>query len=219
DGTMARRDDLLRFAHRHKLKIGTVADLIRYRLAKEESVEQIAERNVQTPFGPFRMVCFEGHVNRAGRLALVRGDIDPATPTLVRVHRQDTLGDVLRVQDPSLHRPLHDAMQLVDAEGAGVIVVLRLEETARDLMHAVRALGTQPGESADNRAAGRAALRPPQNPMDLRTFGTGAQILRALGVKRMRVLSAPKHMHALSGFGLEVVEYVNETNNRGGRDG
>ena len=141
DGTMARRDDLLRFAHRHKLKIGTVADLIRYRLAKEESVEAIAERTVETPFGPFRMVCFEDHVNRAGHLALVRGTIDPATPTLVRVHRQDTLSDVLGVQDPSLHRPLRDAMQLIDAEGSGVIVVLRLEETARDLMHAVRALG------------------------------------------------------------------------------
>src|SRR5690606_17409654 len=78
----ARRAHRLRCAHRHKLKSGTVADLIRYRLAKEESVEAIAERTVETPFGPFRMVCFEDHVNRAVHLALVRGTIDPATPTL-----------------------------------------------------------------------------------------------------------------------------------------
>ncbi len=216
DGTMARRDDLLRFARRHRLKIGTVADLIRYRLAKEESVEQIAERVVETPFGQFRMVCFEDHVNRAVHLALVRGTIDPASPTLVRVHRQDTLGDVIRVQDPSLHRPLQDAMEYVAREGAGVLVVLRLEESARDLMRAVRALG---GGEPEAGPAGESTPASQHHPMDLRTFGTGAQILRALGVKRMRVMSQPKHMHALSGFGLEVVEYVTPDGERGEPNG
>jgi 3,4-dihydroxy 2-butanone 4-phosphate synthase/GTP cyclohydrolase II len=198
DGAMARRDDLLRFARRHGLKIGTIADLIRYRLATEESVEMIGDLEVATPFGAFRMLCFEDHVNHTVHLALVRGTIDASTPTLVRVHRQETLSDVIGVHDMSLHRPLRDAMRKIAEHGSGVIVILRPEESARDLMKLVNALG----QSAPSFGVRR------ERAMDLRTFGIGAQILRALGVKRMRVLSAPKHMHALSGFGLEVVEYV-----------
>lgn len=198
DGSMARRDDLMRFARRHSLKIGTIADLIRYRLATEESVEIIYDRGVDTVHGAFRMVCFEDHVNQTVHLALVRGEIDPAVPTLVRVHRQETLGDVVGVLDPSLHRPLRDAMSLIAEQGSGVIVILRPQETARDLMHGIEALGRREPELTARR----------ERSMDLRTFGIGAQILRALGIKQMRVLSAPKHMHALSGFGLEVVEYV-----------
>jgi 3,4-dihydroxy 2-butanone 4-phosphate synthase / GTP cyclohydrolase II len=198
DGAMARRDDLARFARRHKLKIGTIADLIEYRLRAEQSVEIIGDSSVTTRFGEFRLVCFEDHVNQAVHLALVRGAIDPKTPALVRVHRQDTLGDVLGVQDSSLHRPLCDALELIAAEDRGVIVVLRLEESARDLMRAVQSLGRAEPEHD----------KPRNRRMDFRMFGIGAQILRALGVRRMRVLGAPKQMHALSGFGLEVVEYV-----------
>jgi 3,4-dihydroxy 2-butanone 4-phosphate synthase / GTP cyclohydrolase II len=198
DGGMARRDDLLKFARRHKLKIGTIADLIEYRLRTEQSVEIISESMVTTQFGEFRLVCLEDHVNRAVHLALVRGTIDAKTPTLVRVHRQDTLADVLGVQDPSLHRPLRDALQTIAAEECGVVVVLRLEETARDLMHAVQSLDRTEAEREKR----------PDRRMDFRTFGIGAQILRALGVRRMRVLGVPKQMHALSGFGLEIAEYV-----------
>jgi 3,4-dihydroxy 2-butanone 4-phosphate synthase/GTP cyclohydrolase II len=196
DGAMARRDDLLRFARRHKLKIGTIADLIEYRLRTEESVEVIADQPVATAFGQFRMVCFEDHVNRTVHIALVRGVIDGKMPTLVRVHRQDTLSDVIGVQDGSLHRPFHDALRLVAEHDHGVVVLLRPEESARDLMKSVGALGGVSDPSADRRA------------MDFRTFGIGAQILRALGVRSMRVLGAPRHMHALSGFGLEIVEYI-----------
>jgi 3,4-dihydroxy 2-butanone 4-phosphate synthase / GTP cyclohydrolase II len=198
DGAMARRDDLVKFARRHKLKIGTIADLIEYRLRTEESVERIGEVDVETAFGPFRLVCFEDHVHHAVHLALVRGTIDPKSAILVRVHRQDTLSDVVGVLDSSLHRPLRDAFKVVADHGQGVIVILRPEESARDLMRSVGSLGKV---EPDRGALG-------QRTMDLRTFGVGAQILRALGVRRMRVLSAPKHMHALSGFGLEVVEYV-----------
>ena len=102
DGAMARRDDLLKFARRHDLKIGTIADLIEYRLRTEESVEIIGETEVETEFGAFRLVCFEDHVNRAVHLALVRGQLDAKTPTLVRVHRQDTLSDVLGLHDSGL---------------------------------------------------------------------------------------------------------------------
>ncbi|HEU4618650.1 MAG TPA: 3,4-dihydroxy-2-butanone-4-phosphate synthase, partial [Gammaproteobacteria bacterium] len=200
DGTMARRDQLVEFARRHGLKIGTIADLIKYRLSKEESVEPIADLEVDTAFGPFRMVCFEDHVNRAVHLALVRGRIDPDTPTYVRVHRQETLGDVIGIRDPRLGWPLRDAMRFIAEHGQGVVVVLRHEESARELMRSVRSLCEQ-----------RASVTPlREHTMDLRTFGTGAQVLRALGVKRMRVLSAPRNIHALSGFGLEVVEYVSE---------
>jgi 3,4-dihydroxy 2-butanone 4-phosphate synthase/GTP cyclohydrolase II len=197
DGAMARRDDLLKFARRHKLKIGTIADLIAHRLRTEDSVEKIEDREVATEFGPFRMVCFEDHVNRTVHIALVRGELDPKAATLVRVHRQDTLGDVLGLRDASVHWPLRDVLRLIAACDHGVVVILRPEESARDLMKAVQGLGQ-----------GAEAPRASGGSMDLRTFGIGAQILRALGVRRMRVLSAPKTMHALSGFGLEVVEYV-----------
>ena len=201
DGTMARRDDLLRFAHRHDLKIGSIAELISYRLAKEESVEAIAELDVETEFGPFRLVCMEDHINQTVHLALVRGPLDAETPTLVRVHLQDTLSDVVGVRDARLGWPLRDAMRTIAEAGGGVVVILRQEELPRDLMGTLRGLET-PSEHLDSRR---------DRTTELKTFGTGAQILRALGVQRMRVLSAPKHMHAISGFGLEVVEYVSST--------
>ncbi len=198
DGTMARRDDLIRFARRHGLKLGSIAELISYRLSKEESVEAIAELEVKTEFGPFRLVCMEDHINQAVHLALVRGEPDPKTPTLVRVHLQDTLSDVIGIQDTRLGWPLRDAMKLIAEEGCGVVVILRQEELPKELMRAVRGLETELDDLVMRR----------DRTAELKTFGTGAQILRALNVQRMRVLSAPKHMHAISGFGLEVVEYV-----------
>ncbi|HET7133574.1 MAG TPA: 3,4-dihydroxy-2-butanone-4-phosphate synthase, partial [Gammaproteobacteria bacterium] len=141
DGSMARRDDLVKLARRHKLKIGTIADLIEYRLRTEESVEKIGELDVATQSGPFKLVCFEDHVHHSVHLALVRGTIDPKTPTLVRVHRQDTLADVIGVQHPSLHWPLREALELLAEQESGVVVILRPDESARDLMKAVHALG------------------------------------------------------------------------------
>ncbi|MGE4657334.1 MAG: bifunctional 3,4-dihydroxy-2-butanone-4-phosphate synthase/GTP cyclohydrolase II [Gammaproteobacteria bacterium] len=198
DGTMARRDDLVKFAQQHGVKIGTIADLISYRLVKEESVEEIANLQIETEFGPFRMVCFEDHVNRSVHLALVRGKLDAQTPTLVRVHVQGTLSDVIGIQDPRLGWPLKSAMELIARKDHGVVIILRQEESPRELMSTIRDLE----QSKDVLASRRDRMT------ELRTFGTGAQILRWLGVKRMRVLSAPKQMHAISGFGLEVVEYV-----------
>ena len=203
DGTMARRDDLLTFAREHKLRIGTIAALIQYRLAHEESVEPIADFEIATRHGPFRMVCFEDHVNRSVHIALVRGRIDPQVPTLVRVHRQDTLGDVIGIQDSRLGWPLEDAMRRIAAAGNGVVIVLRQPESAREFMRAVRGLDRS-GDAAQRPVPLKAASKS----MDLRTVGTGAQVLRALGVRQMRVLGAPKHIHGLSGFGLEVVEYI-----------
>lgn len=201
DGTMARRPELEMFARRHGLRMGTIADLIRYRLEKEESVELISDQTVDTEFGPFRMACFEDHVNRNVHIALVRGTPDPAEPVLVRVHVSDTLGDVIGIQNPQLGWPLRDAMRRIAAERAGVLVVLCTPESPRELMAMVNALrgGTDAAIDADPRRDRGEVLR---------TYGTGAQILRKLGVRRMRVLSAPKQMHGISGFGLEVVDYV-----------
>jgi 3,4-dihydroxy 2-butanone 4-phosphate synthase/GTP cyclohydrolase II len=201
DGAMARRDDLVKFARRHSLKIGTIADLIEYRLRTEESVEIVGDTEVETEFGKFRLVCFEDHVNRAVHLALVRGQLDAKQPTLVRVHRQDTLSDVLGLQAPNLHRPLRDALRLIAEANLGVAVLLRPEESARDLMRSVQSLTQALEPDVGKRRKGS---------MDFRTFGIGAQILRALGVRRMRIVGAPKQLHALSGFGLEVVEYVSD---------
>ncbi len=198
NGTMARRPDLEKFAQQHQLKMGTIADLIRYRLEKERSIERIAEQSIATEFGAFRMFCFEDHVNRTVHLALVAGELSEDSVPLVRVHLRDTLGDVIGIHDPALGWPIRSAMQRIAEEGSGVIVVLRPDESARDLMDAVQAIG-RPAAAVVPDATGAKVLR---------TYGIGAQILRDLGVSRMRVLSAPKQMHGLSGFDLEVVEYV-----------
>ena len=196
DGTMARRPDLEKFAQLHHLKIGTIADLIRYRLEKERSVDRIAEQQIDTEFGPFHMLCYEDHVNRTVHLALVRGKLDPNVAPLVRVHLKDTLRDVVGVKDDVLGWPLRAAMKRIAAEGQGVIVLLRPDESPRDLMDSVLAVRSADHELARNQ------------PQVVRTYGIGAQILRDLGVSRMRVLSAPKQLHGISGFDLEVVEYV-----------
>jgi 3,4-dihydroxy 2-butanone 4-phosphate synthase/GTP cyclohydrolase II len=196
DGTMARRPDLEKFAREHGLKIGTIADLIRYRLQNEHTIERVAESRIQTEFGEFRLVTYQDSIDNTVHLALVRGEIQPSTPTLVRVHLRNTLADVLGVQHPSFGWPLRDALHRIAAEGSGVVVLLRKPESPKDLVKQIVALD-QPRE--DDHGDERQVLR---------TYGIGAQILSDLGVRKMRVLSAPKRMQGISGFGLEVVEYV-----------
>jgi 3,4-dihydroxy 2-butanone 4-phosphate synthase/GTP cyclohydrolase II len=196
DGTMARRPDLERFAHSHDLKIGTIADLIRYRLKNERSVERIYDEPVDTEYGAFRLCCYEDHVNKTVHLALVKGDLNSAKPPLVRVHIKDTLRDVLGVQNEKLGWPLQAAIRRVAREASGVIVILRPEESAREFMHSIRLL-----DSKRTQAHGAGATV-------VRTYGIGAQILKDLGLKRMRVLSAPKQLQGLSAFDLEVTDYV-----------
>ncbi len=199
DGTMARRPQLEIFARQHGLKVGTIADLISYRLRHEESVERIGEHTVDTEFGRFRLVAYEDHVSRSVHLALIKGDLEQPEPPLVRVHVPDTLGDVIGVRSQELGWPLRSAMEQIAGAKQGVVVLLQYGESPRDLLDAFRSLGRTTDSDHRPRSAGGKVLR---------NYGTGAQILRDLGVQRMRVLSAPKQMHALSGFGLEVVEYV-----------
>jgi len=197
DGSMARRPDLEKFAKAHGLKIGTIADLISYRLAKEKTVERIAERVVPTEFGEFRIAVYEDRVNKTVHLALISGSLQPEKPVLVRVHLQNTLNDVVGVRWDDLGWPLRNALRRIAKEG-GVVVILRQPEDPAVLVERLRGHLTEDDQNED--AATDGAV--------LRTYGIGAQILLDLGVRRMRVLSQPKKMHGLSGFGLEVVEYV-----------
>jgi 3,4-dihydroxy 2-butanone 4-phosphate synthase/GTP cyclohydrolase II len=196
DGSMARRPDLERFASSHALKIGTIADLIRYRLKNERSIERIYDQPVETEFGGFRLCCYEDHVHRNVHIALVKGDLNSVLPPLVRVHIKDTLRDLVGVRSENLGWPLRAAVRRVAGESSGVVVILRAEETPREFMDSVRLIDAKP---AAPRHAGATVLR---------TYGIGAQILKDLGLKRMRVLSAPKQLQGLSAFDLEVIEYV-----------
>jgi 3,4-dihydroxy 2-butanone 4-phosphate synthase/GTP cyclohydrolase II len=188
DGSMARRPDLERFARKRGIRIGTIADLIRYRLEKERNIERILEQPVDTAHGRFTMYCYDDLINRAVHVALVKGDPESADNPLVRVHLQDTLGDIIGVKSRSLGWPLDSAIERITREEAGVIVILREQESSRDFIDAVEGLGQEPSELEEHRG-GDAVLR---------TYGLGAQILR----------EAPKHMYAISGFDLEITEYV-----------
>jgi 3,4-dihydroxy 2-butanone 4-phosphate synthase / GTP cyclohydrolase II len=203
DGSMARRPQLQEFARRHQLKLGTIADLIRYRLRTERSVERIFEQSVQTELGEFRLCAYQDRASLEVHLALARGRLDgPETP-LVRVHVADTLRDLIGVQGSSRAWTLRAAMQRIIEAGHGVIVVLRQQDSARELTETLRSTVAAAAEQDATRAdRGEGAV--------LRTFGVGAQILKDLGVRRMRVLSAPKQMHGISAFGLEIEGYVGE---------
>jgi 3,4-dihydroxy 2-butanone 4-phosphate synthase/GTP cyclohydrolase II len=199
DGTMARRPDLEAFAERHGLKIGTIADLIRYRLRQERSVECIAEQAVNTEFGPFRLLAYEDHVHRDVHLALVRGDLTAVASPLVRVHPIDMLSDLVGLRDGRTWT-LRAALKRIAEVGTGVVIVLRDHSSPRELADAVTALGQKPSAATGGHA-------PPQV---LRTYGVGAQILKDLGVTRMQVMSAPKQLQGIGAFGLEITGYVAE---------
>ncbi|MES1939128.1 3,4-dihydroxy-2-butanone 4-phosphate synthase [Salinisphaera sp. T5B8] len=200
DGTMARLPDLEQFAAEHDIKLGTIADLIRYRIENERTVVRVTESQVETEFGPFTLYSFEDEVDKVLHFAMVRGEIDAETPTLVRVHVRNTLADMLGVRHGDFGWPLRDTLARVAEEGCGVVVILRKPETARELIERIRIVeGNAPSHAPDG-AGDESRI--------LRTYGVGAQILTDLGVRRMRVLSAPMRLQGISGFGLEVVEYV-----------
>ncbi len=198
DGSMARRPDLEKFAIEHDLKIGTVADLINYRLKNEPTVERVSSCKMPTSYGDFTMVSYRDVLNNQAHLALVKGDIGNGEPVMVRVHLQHTLCDLFESKR-ECGWPLSDALRRIEKEGRGIVIILRNDEDGETLLRQVKEYQMQdqgieiPEEKASE---------------DLRTYGIGAQILIDQGVKHMRVLSAPKRMHALSGFGLDVVEYV-----------
>jgi 3,4-dihydroxy 2-butanone 4-phosphate synthase/GTP cyclohydrolase II len=200
DGTMARRPDLEVFAREHDLKIGTIADLIHYRVANEKAIIREAECELPTEYGSFHVTAYRDTIDNDVHLALTMGEIDPQRPTLVRVHLQNALCDLFDTKHAACGWPLRDVMRRIAEAGEGVIVVLRNRDDAEHVLAKLRQLCWEDEASQPPR------LRTDRN--ELRTHGLGAQILADIGVRRMRVMSAPKAMHGISGFDLEVVEYV-----------
>jgi 3,4-dihydroxy 2-butanone 4-phosphate synthase/GTP cyclohydrolase II len=201
DGTMARRPDLESFAETHGLKIGTIADLIHYRVRHEKAVLRECECELPTEHGNFRMVAYRDSIDSELHLALTMGEIRPERPTLVRVHLQNSLCDLFATRHPGCGWPLADVMEQIARVGEGVIVVLRNRDSAADLLARFRDFQLHDVEDA-------VPVRRHPERTELRTYGIGAQILSDLGVRKMRVMSAPRAMHGISGFDLEVVDYV-----------
>ena len=199
DGSMARRPDLERFAAEHGLKIGTIADLIHYRIKNEKTIERVSECSLPTEHGTFRLIAYQDIVDHALHLALVRGEIQSDQPTLVRVHMQSSLCDLFDTSHNGCGWPLRSAMAQIARADNGILIVLRNHDTTREILERMRDLQLHEADDAV-----------PNRPKSghLRTYGAGAQILGDLGVHKLRILSAPKSLHAISGFDLEVVEYV-----------
>ncbi|MCV6591033.1 MAG: bifunctional 3,4-dihydroxy-2-butanone-4-phosphate synthase/GTP cyclohydrolase II [Marinobacterium sp.] len=200
DGTMARRPDLEKFAEKHDLKIGTIADLIHYRTLNEHTIERQEEGILPTEYGEFNYVTYFDGIQNCTHMALYMGDITPDAPTLTRVHiRSEVLRDVCAVDTSGQRKwTMRRAMQRVAEEGKGVVVLL--DTGARiDL-----------GDALDNVLAG--SVKPSKVNVSSSgaylTVGTGSQILRDLGVSKMKVLSSPMKFNAISGFDLEIVDYI-----------
>jgi 3,4-dihydroxy 2-butanone 4-phosphate synthase/GTP cyclohydrolase II len=193
DGSMARMPDLFPFAERHGLKMGTIADLIRHRSETEKLIERVADRQISTPYGPFRLCVYHDKTVDEVHYALVKGEPAPDRPVLVRVHEPFISLDLFDFDNERHAYSVQDAMRLIAHHKEGVIVLLRRHEPT--------------GEILDRLAHVRDVGKAPRK-WDPRLHGIGAQILRDLGVGKMRVLARPKRIPSMSGFGLEVVEYM-----------
>jgi 3,4-dihydroxy 2-butanone 4-phosphate synthase/GTP cyclohydrolase II len=200
DGTMARRPDLEIMANELGLKIGTIADLIRFRIENEKTVERVAEAILPTEYGDFHLVTYRDDLKGDVHFAMVRGNVEPDSPTLVRVHIHNPLEDLTASTRHDAGWPLRDALRRVAEAKSGVVVVLRNQITSTELIQKAQRYASQP--EVEN-------LHNEQRSLDAwRQVGLGAQILADVGVKKMLVMSNPRKYHAISGFGLEIVEYV-----------
>jgi len=205
DGTMARLPQLVEFAGRHGLNIISIAELIRYRMNTEVFVRRIAEANVPTIYGEFRAIAFENVLNREVHLVMVMGDVKPEEPLLVRVHTQSVLSDVFGSLQDDHGAQLLVALRKIQAEGRGIVLYLKQE--MRGVGLADQLLNYQ--EALGEREFGRGRVGKRDLMPDVRDYGTGAQILHELGVRKLRLLSNhPPRLHALEGFELEIVEHV-----------
>jgi 3,4-dihydroxy 2-butanone 4-phosphate synthase/GTP cyclohydrolase II len=209
DGSMARRDDLLRFAAKHGLKIGTIADLIKYRLQHEKTIEQIATTLWPTEYGQFKLSCYLDHVTNNTHYALITSGFTTKTTPYIRVHVENKVVDLLRYQDQDSNRartswPLEKAMAFIAKQENGVILILANEQKDLDLLNLVNK-----SEHVDVNVK----LNKSHEQRVLRRIGIGSQILNDLGVTKMKLLSEPVKYYGLSGFDLEVEQYIKYENN------
>ena len=195
DGTMARLPDLQLFAAAHGIKIGTIADLIEYRSRNESLVEKVGSRSVQTAWGEFTAHAFRDGPSGNVHLALVRGQWDAQAEVPVRVHEPLSVLDALEVNRSMHSWSLDTSLAYIARQGQGVAVLLNCGESGAQLL-----------EQFEGKA--RAAQAPERGRMDLRTYGVGAQILRDVGVVRMRLMGQPRRLPSMAGYGLEITGYI-----------
>ena len=198
DGSMARRSDLEKFAKKHHLKIGTIADLIHYRIEHESTLERVSVCDYPTEFGKFKLYAYQDHNDNNLHLALVMGDISADEPVLVRVHARNLLDDVLSSKRNSCSISVREAMKKIAEEGRGVLVIVRQHEDNKSLVELIHQY-----QMEDNGIVIKSETN-----TDWRTTGTGSRILADLGVRKLKVLGTQKKYMGLSGFDLELVEYV-----------
>ncbi len=204
DGTMARVPELMEFARRHNLKIVTIKDLIKYRMRAERLVKRIAITKLPTEYGDFTAIGYSNLVDSNVHIALVKGEINPDEPVLVRVHSECLTGDVFGSKRCDCGEQLHKAMEMIEKEGKGVILYMRQEGRGIGLENKLKAYELQDRGLDTVEANIQLGFKP-----DLRDYGIGAQILVDLGVKNMRLMTNnPKKIVGLEGYGLKVVERV-----------
>ena len=178
---------------------------IQYRIQNEKTVERVNECKLPTKHGEFRLIAYQDCIDNEVHLAMVKGNIKAEEPTIVRVHVQNTLCDLLSAQRDSCGWPLDAAIKQVSESESGVIVILRNHDSAREIVQKIQDYKWQDSEKSNPDQGNKIAEGQAR---ELRTYGVGAQILADLGVQKMRVMSAPTNMHGLAGFDLEVSEFV-----------
>ena len=202
DGTMARLPDLLKFAEKHGLKIISVADIIKYRMRHERHVQRIAAPVLPTPYGDFRICAYKSDITGEEHIAMVMGEITENDEVLVRVHSSCLTGDIFQSQRCDCGDQLHLALERIAKEGKGILLYLLQEGRGIGLFNKLKAYELQEQGDDTIEANAKLGFAP-----DIRDYGTGSQILRDLGVRKMRLMTNnPAKYVAIEGYGLEIVE-------------